>query len=114
MSDGTITDGTIAKRIGLAGTLLAASLLAACASFEGCGPEGCAGDREITGRVQAIFDQHPVLEGSNRVSIQTVNHVVYLRGVVDTPYEQQLAASLAGEAQGVARVVDLIGLSNEH
>jgi osmotically-inducible protein OsmY len=102
----------LTRDLRLATTLLAVSLLTGCASFERCGPQGCAGDREITARVQAVFDRSPALEGVNRVSIQTVNHVVYLRGIVDTPYQQQLAASLAGQVDGVNRVVNLIGLDN--
>jgi osmotically-inducible protein OsmY len=43
--------------------------------------------------------------------VQTLDHVVYLNGVVDTPFEQRLAESVAGEAAGVKRVVNNIGLS---
>jgi osmotically-inducible protein OsmY len=43
--------------------------------------------------------------------VQTLNHVVYLNGVVDTDLERQMAESVAHEAEGVAKVVNSIGLS---
>jgi BON domain-containing protein len=87
--------------------------VAGCASLERCGTEGCPDDRRITAHVRALFDQHPSLEAPNLVTVQTVHQVVYLRGLVDTPYQQQLATYLAGQAAGVARVVNLIGLSGD-
>jgi len=87
--------------------------LAGCASLERCGTEGCTDDRRITAHVRALFDQHPTLEAPNLVTVQTVDRVVYLKGLVDTPYQQQLAASLAGQAAGVKRVVNMIGLSGD-
>ncbi len=46
------------------------------------------------------------------IYVQTVDHVVYLDGLVDTPFQQQLAASVAREAAGVVRVVNSISVSN--
>jgi osmotically-inducible protein OsmY len=43
--------------------------------------------------------------------VQTLNHVVYLTGLVDTDLERQMAESVALEAKGVAKVVNSIGLS---
>jgi osmotically-inducible protein OsmY len=37
---------------------------------------------------------------------------VYLRGLVSTPYEIELAEQVAGQAHGVLRVVNLIALDN--
>jgi osmotically-inducible protein OsmY len=93
-------------------TLLLSAALSGCAVNGKCGFGGCAGDAEITANVQASFKQYPALQAPNLVNVETVNHVVYLRGLVDTPYQQQLAASIAGQAAGVTRVVNLIGLSN--
>jgi osmotically-inducible protein OsmY len=87
--------------------------VAGCASLEHCGIEGCPDDRRITARVRTLFEQHPTLEAPNLVTVQTVDRVVYLKGVVDTPYQQQLATYLARQVAGVARVVNLIGLSGE-
>ena len=72
---------------------------------------GCPGDAEITAQVQALFVKHPDLEPPNLLEVQTLNHVVYLTGVVDTDYEQQMAEVVAREAAGVTNVVNSIGLS---
>jgi osmotically-inducible protein OsmY len=93
--------------------LLLVSVLQGCATHDArCGPGGCTGDAEITANVQASFNQYPALQAPNLVQVQTVDHVVYLRGLVNTPYELELATSVASKAAGVTRVVNLIGLSN--
>jgi osmotically-inducible protein OsmY len=91
--------------------ILAAGGLVGCATFEKCGFAGCPGDAQITANVQALLDRNPPLGPPNQVYIRTLDHVVYLNGVVDTPFEQRLAESVAGEAAGVTRVVNNIGLS---
>jgi BON domain len=86
--------------------------IAGCASLGGCGIEGCRDDRRISGEVRALLEGHPGLEPPNRVTVQTLDRVVYLNGLVDTPYEKELAEALARQASGTARVVNLIGVSN--
>jgi osmotically-inducible protein OsmY len=93
--------------------LLLASALQGCATHAGCGPGGCAGDAKITARVQALLNQYPALQAPNLVYVQTVDHVVYLTGLVDTPYELRLAESVARQATGVRRVVNTIGVNNQ-
>ncbi len=85
---------------------------ATVATFEKCGLGGCAGDKEITAAVQALFTQHPALEEPNELHIQTLNHVVYLTGIVNSPREQQLATLVARQAPGASGVVNSIGLYN--
>jgi osmotically-inducible protein OsmY len=51
------------------------------------------------------------LEPPNLLTVRTLDHVVYLSGVVDTDFERQMAESVALEAKGVARVVNSIGVS---
>jgi len=43
--------------------------------------------------------------------VQSLDHVVYLNGVVDTDMQRQMAESVAHQAKGVAKVVNSIGLS---
>ncbi|HWJ34631.1 MAG TPA: BON domain-containing protein [Steroidobacteraceae bacterium] len=89
--------------------------LSGCATYGAyrkCGFGGCPGDATITTEVQALFDQHPVLQPPNLVYVRTLDHVVYLNGLVDTDSQRQLAQSIALEATGVARVVNSIGISN--
>jgi osmotically-inducible protein OsmY len=86
--------------------LVIAGVLSGCATFEKCGFKGCPGDAQITANVKALFDRHPELGTS--VEVQTLDHVVYLYGLVDTPFESEIAKSVAVEAPGVARVVSTI------
>jgi osmotically-inducible protein OsmY len=84
---------------------------AGCAAYRKCGLDGCPGDAQITAQVRALFDQHSVLEPPNLLTVRTLDHVVYLYGVVDTDLERELAESVALQATGVTKVVNSIGLS---
>lgn len=85
--------------------------LSACAVYRKCGIPGCPGDANITAGVEAQFDQHPALEAPNSVRVQTLDHVVYLSGQVDTDTERAMAESVAHQVAGVTRVVNSISLS---
>ena len=98
--------------LALASGILVAGILPGCATLGKCGFGGCSGDAEITTQVDALLAQHPALQPPTLLQVQTLNHVVYLHGVVDTDYERLLAQSVAIEAPGVSRVVNSIGLSN--
>ena len=91
--------------------LVLTGALPGCAAYRKCGFGGCPGDAQITVQVRALFEQHPALEPPNLLEVQTLDHVVYLTGVVDTDMERQMAESVAHEAKGVAKVVNSIGLS---
>jgi osmotically-inducible protein OsmY len=85
--------------------------LSACAVYRKCGMPGCADDANITAGVQAQIDQHTALEAPNSVRVQTLDHVVYLSGQVDTDTERAMAESVAHQVAGVSRVVNSISLS---
>jgi osmotically-inducible protein OsmY len=88
--------------------------LAACGvvrTYEKCGFAGCPDDQQVSRAVLLLFSRHPVLEAPNLISVNTLDHVVYLNGLVDTDLERQLAESVAADAPGVARVVNSIGVS---
>jgi osmotically-inducible protein OsmY len=89
--------------------LAVAGSMSGCATFEKCGL-GCPGDKQITATVQTLFDQHGALEAPNELHIQTLDGVVYLTGIVNSPREQMLATLVAREAPGVTGVVNSIGL----
>jgi osmotically-inducible protein OsmY len=91
--------------------MVLAAALPGCAVYEKCGLHGCPGDADTTARVNALFDQHPVLEPPNLLHVQTLDHVVYLTGLLDTDLERQIAESVALEADGVTKVVNSIGLT---
>jgi osmotically-inducible protein OsmY len=87
--------------------------LSACATFEKCGLAGCPGDAQITAAVTALLDQHPGAAGSpGAVSVQTLDGVVYLYGVVDTDLMREQAEEIALQAPHVKKVVNSIGVQN--
>ncbi|MDR3388699.1 MAG: BON domain-containing protein [Rudaea sp.] len=92
--------------------LLIAGSLAACSAYQKCGLKGCPGDAEITAQVQALFKQHSELEIPRGLGVQTLDHVVYLTGIVDTGLERSIAESVAMTAPGVTRVVNSISVRN--
>jgi|SRR5271170_5292053 len=96
---------------GLTSAVILAAHLFGCAAYRKCGTDGCPGDAEITARVQALFKLHPELEPPNLLDVQTLDHVVYLYGLVDTDFEREMAESVALQAIGVSKVVNSIGMS---
>ena len=90
--------------------LVISAVISGCATFEKCGFKGCPGDAQITADVKALFDRHPELGTS--IDVRTLDHVVYLYGLVDTPLESEIAKSVALEAPGVTRVVSSIADQN--
>jgi osmotically-inducible protein OsmY len=80
----------------------------------GCAVVGrmASGDARITDEVKARFAKYPELQEPNEVDVQTVHGIVYLRGLMATPFEAALASSVAGEVSGVKRVENLIGVEN--
>jgi osmotically-inducible protein OsmY len=95
----------------LAFGILSTAALAACAVYQKCGLSGCPGDDAITAEVHALFVKHPELEPPNLLEVQTLDHVVYLTGIVDTDLQRQVAESVARQAPGVKNVINSIGLS---
>jgi hypothetical protein len=86
--------------------------LSGCALFdtyEKCGFRGCAGDANITADVVLQLNRCSFLE-PNVISVQTIDHVVYLNGVVRSGLEIGTAESIAGQVPGVARVVNSIAV----
>jgi osmotically-inducible protein OsmY len=103
------------RAVARAVTLLWVAILPGCtlfSAYEKCGLQGCEHDRGISTQVRALFDQHPVLMPPNLISVLTIDRVVYLSGIVDTDFERQMAESVASQANGVARIVNSIGLNN--
>ena len=102
---------TAAMRV-LALGLLLPGVLSGCATYRKCGLAGCPGDAQITADIEALVRQHPAIEAPNTVRVNTIDHVVYLYGQVDTEQQRATAESLAHQVAGVRRVVDSISLSN--
>jgi hypothetical protein len=85
--------------------------LQGCATFQKCGFEGCPGDAKITGRVEALLDQHADL-AADTLEVSTLNRVVYLNGIVSTDLQTEEAQAVARQAKGVKDVVNNLALSN--
>ena len=69
-------------------------------------------DTNIEIAVQALLDTRPELGAPNSIRAQSINHVVYLSGLVDTSQEKWIAESIASRTPGVAGVVNSIEQSN--
>jgi BON domain len=92
--------------------LILAGVLPGCATYEKCKSGGCSGDAKITKNVQAQFQQHSELGPPNSISVQTLDHVVYLSGEVSTGEFSAVAESAAHEVPGVLRVVNSIAVTH--
>jgi osmotically-inducible protein OsmY len=88
--------------------LILIGALPGCATYGKCGIDGCPSDHKITANVQAAFDRYPELGEPNSISVQTLNHVVYLSGGVSQGTMRETAESVALKVKGVARVEDTI------
>ena len=95
-------------RVGLLATVLAAE--ACAAGLRGETIE----DRAVNARVQASLEQYPSLQAPNDVTVQTRGRVVYLRGLVSTPYQKRLAGSAAAQAAEGLHIVNMIAVDNIH
>jgi len=91
-----------------------AAVLTGCAPFGECGPRGCSADAKISAEVRALLAQSPSLGAPNQITVETVQGVVYLRGLVSTPYQIAEAESIAEQAAGVASVQNLLSIDNSH
>jgi osmotically-inducible protein OsmY len=92
--------------------LILAGALPGCATEGKCESGGCSGDAKITMNVQALFQQHPELGAPNLISVQTLDHVVYLSGEASAGEFSAVAESAAHEVPGVVRVVNSIAVTH--
>ena len=74
--------------------------LGGCAAYQKCGFGGCPGDKELTAAVESAFKDHAELQPPNLINIQTVDHTVYLYGLVDTDIQRLMAESLGAAGAG--------------
>jgi osmotically-inducible protein OsmY len=88
------------------------AVLSGCAAFGKCGLGECAADAKISDEVRALLAQSPAFGAPNQITVQTIHGVVYLRGLVSTPYLIAEAESIAEQAPGVASVRNLLYIDN--
>lgn len=97
-------------------TLVCIGLSAAlgCAALGECGLRACPADAKISAAVRAQLAQSAALGPPNLISVQTIRGVVYLRGLVSTPYQIAEGAIIAGQVPGVIDVQNLLTIDNSH
>jgi osmotically-inducible protein OsmY len=89
------------------------AVLAGCASFGQCGAlRECPADAKISAEVRTLLAQSPALGAPNSIRVQTMQGVVYLRGLVSTPYQIEEAGSIAEQAAGVSNVQNMLAIDN--
>jgi len=86
--------------------------LAGCTAVAKGGLIESPADAKLSAEVRTLFEQSPALEAPNLISVQTHAGVVYLRGLVSTPYQLEEAASLAAQAPGAAHIENLLSIDN--
>jgi osmotically-inducible protein OsmY len=97
----------------LAAIFTLAGALGGCATFGKCDAASCRDDAAITTNVQAQLNQYADLGAPNSIGVQTIDHVVYLNGLVDGGLEKRSAASEVEKVPGVTRVVNNISVVHE-
>ncbi|MEP7044699.1 MAG: BON domain-containing protein [Dokdonella sp.] len=95
----------------LALAMLLSAGLSGCATDSACAGAACGADAAITIAVKAELAEHSALQ-SRDLSVQTIDHVVYLRGLVDTDLEREEAEAAAHGVAGVVEVVNSIVVRN--
>jgi osmotically-inducible protein OsmY len=85
--------------------------LAGCAALADRGQLESPADARISAEVRTLLEQDPALDAPNLISVQTHGGVVYLRGLVSTPYEIGEAGSLAAQVPG-SHVANLLSIDN--
>jgi BON domain len=85
--------------------------LSGCVSFQKCGFEGCPGDAQISAKIQAQLAQDTAME-PNAISVQTLDHEVYLYGLVSSSLEIDDAVAVASNVPGVTHVVSSVAVTN--
>lgn len=93
-------------------TLVFASAVPAHATTSKNTSESALDDAKLKVDVQTLLDESPGLGPPNSIYVQSVDHVVYLNGLVDTGLEKWIAESIASRAPGVKQVVNSIEQHN--
>ena len=72
----------------------------------------CTDDAKIKASLEVMLDERAELGPPSSIHVQSIDHVVYLSGLVDTSVEKWLAESTASQTPGVKRVVNSIEQHN--
>ncbi len=92
----------------LALAVLLTGSLGACSH---CSSAACAADAQLQAQVTSSINAESALQADD-ITVQVRDGVVYLNGLVDTATEVDEAAAIAGQQQGVRRVVNMLQARN--
>lgn len=79
-------------------------------TYEKCGFHGCPGDAQITAEIRSQINQRDGMEPT-AITVQTLDHVVYLYGVVSSGLEINDAESIARSVPGVRQVINSMAIT---
>jgi osmotically-inducible protein OsmY len=97
----------------IASAAILTAALSGCADFRPSRTETRTADSNITAEVEAQLNQVTALGPPGSIEVQTLDHVVYLNGLVDVGLEKHIAQSVAMQAPGVTDVVNDIAVSHD-
>ncbi|HET7065254.1 MAG TPA: BON domain-containing protein [Rudaea sp.] len=90
-------------------TLLTLLSLSGCAAPRKCEANGCADDKAITAKIEAALYANKAIATWD-IQVQTINHTVYLYGLVDTNVQRSFIEETAHKTEGVEKVVNSISI----
>jgi osmotically-inducible protein OsmY len=99
--------GAAVLALGLGGALSGCAMYD---TYQKCGVRGCPGDAQITAQIESQINQRGNLE-STAITVQTLDHVVYLYGVVSSGLEISDTESIARSVPGVREVINSMAIS---
>ena len=76
-----------------------------------CAANGCPDDARITGELTAKLRANAALPSWD-IQVQTIDHTVYLYGIVATGLERNIVEDTARQIPGVTKVVNSISVRN--
>jgi osmotically-inducible protein OsmY len=92
--------------------LFLAVVLTGCTAFSRCGVRECPADARLSAEVRTLLAESPELGTPNSISVQSLHGVVYLQGLVSTPFQIAQAGSLAARVPGVTGVENMLSIDN--
>ena len=88
---------------------LAVTLMATVPAYAASSSEH---DATVTNEVRALLDQNPTFNVEPRaVTVETIDGVTYLYGIVSTSFDRRLAESIAHKAADVGQVINSISVN---
>jgi len=96
----------------LASFLILTVALPGCATFRECGSSACHDDAKISANVQTLLDRRPELGPPHAIDVQTDQSCGISEWICGCRLGERDGESVAGEAPGVARVVNNIAVTH--